>query len=274
MRSFAFSQEIAACTAALLFATASPCAFAQETTTPAPAPVEQDLTGSNPLLYLPTLTLKNEYQNVRGGRRQNITNVNYAQPLNNNKANLVLKVPYVNNNLGAGYKSGLGDIALRYNFLPYVKLNGAIPDYGFFAGPEIVFDTASSDQLGRGKHILQLQAGYAKFLAGGLILAPAVQYNVSFAGENDRRSVSELLFDLYTVKQLPGKLKPVITLDPQFGFNLMDDNHFIGLVEAQLQISPFKPGQNVYVRPGVGFGKYRPYDWNLEFGFSIVGFGM
>ena len=29
---------------------------------------------------------------------------------------------------------------------------------------------------------------------------------------------------------------------------------------------------NAYIRPGIGIGQDRPYDWSIEVGFTVVGF--
>jgi hypothetical protein len=252
----------------------SPCAIAQNTPPPTDEPLPPDLTGTNPLLFLPTLTLRNDYQHVRSGLRQNTTILAYAQPVQNRTANLRLNIPFVYNNLSGKDRFGLGDLALKYNFLPVVKTNGPIPIEGIFVGIEGTFDTASRDELGRGKNILSVEAGYARFLSGGRIVAPALKYNRSISGNGNRANVNELLFDFYMVKQFGGRTAAVLTIDPQFGVDLTSTNRIPGLVKVTYQFSPSKQGHNVFVRPGVGVGKWRPYDWNFEVGYSIVGFSL
>jgi hypothetical protein len=249
---------------------------AQNTPTTSPAPDDPanvpDLTGSNPLLFLPTLTLRNDYQNVRSSLWQNVTTLGYAQPVQNGKANVRLNVPFVYNNLSGKDRFGLGDLALKYNFLPVVKMRGPIPVSGVFVGIEGIFDTANRDEFGRGKNILSVEGGVGRFLSGGRIIAPALKYNRSISGSGNRADVNELFLDLYMVKQFGGRTAAVLTIDPQIGVSFANNNHMPALVKVAYQFSPSKPGHNVFIRPAVGVGKWRPYDWSIEVGYAIVGF--
>jgi hypothetical protein len=236
---------------------------------PAPA---QDLTGTNPLLFLRTVGVRTEYQDVPGGFSNYVTTFNYLQPLQGGKANLNFRVPLVANDFSGKKRFGIGDASVRYNFLPRVTFRGRIPVSGVFVGVEHVFDTASRDEFGRGKNIIQAQAGVGRFLPGGVIVAPAVQYSRSYAGDSRRGDVNQVFFDLYAVKQFGGKNAAVLTLDPSFGINFANGNAVPVLVDVQYQISPFGPGQNLFIRPSVGLGKSRPYNWSVRLGYSLVGF--
>lgn len=119
-----------------------------------------------------------------------------------------------------GYLSGVGDINIFDIFLLH-KTEGGV-EYG--AGPLLVLPTATSDELGAGKW----QAGVAALvmhpsprgIVGGL-----VQWQASFAGDEDRADVSLLTAQPFFIHNLEGGW--YLRSTGIWTFNLKSDDYYI-----------------------------------------------
>lgn len=230
---------------------------------------DTDKSGTDPTKFLRTLKLVNEFQGLTTDNYFNITSLQYIQPFADAKMNLRVKVPLAWTDAQGDGETGLGDIQLRYNWLSYADTKQAV-----LLGAELTADSASEDVLGRGKWIISPLVTYAMFLNKNVIFAPTYQHNLSFAGDGDRGDVNESVLDFYLVMTADNK-KSWVTIDPTLGIDWENDERMPFSVEVELgrNIGTLLGGAlNAYLRPGIGIGQDRAYDWNIEIGFTIVGF--
>lgn len=243
------------------------------TSTPAPAKTatpatsKEDKSGTNPLNFQKEFRLFNEAQFLQGRGYQNISTLQYVHPFSSNFS-VRVRLPFVGNDATGENQYGFGDFNVRANWVPYMK--GKV---GVMLGSEFSFNTASNSVLGTGKNTIAPVGVLAFFLNDGLIFAPAYQQTVSYGGDSARRDVNIGAIDLYLVKLTKSKRNWFI-LDPTI---LADyaNNRTSGTLEFEAgQIVGRMMGGigSIYIRPGVGLGTDRIYNWNLEVGFKLIGF--
>jgi hypothetical protein len=228
-----------------------------------------DKSGTDPTKFFRTLGLRNEFQRLTNETSLNVTSFSYIEPFADGRMNLRLKVPLVYTDVLGDDEFGVGDISLRYNWLPYVDKK-----QGVLLSAELIADSASEDVLGRGKWTIGPAVTYAMFLSPTMIFAPAYQHNVSFAGDEDRNNINESVIDLYMVFTAQDK-KSWFIIDPTIVIDWENERNTPVTLEAEYGRNIgtlFGGALNVYIRPGIGIGQDRPYEWNIEFGFTVVGF--
>ena len=162
--------------------------------------------------------------------------------------------------------SGIGDLDLRYLTIPHVTNK-----FGIATGLEAFIPTASNDALGSGKLVLRPQvfAGFFGLFGKGSIFAPGILYLFDVAGDDGRPSVNQWQMDIYFVWLL-AQMKHWLIINPQPVLDVENDKEFMIVdVEFGLMI-PQMPGAAIHVRPGVGVGADRPFDWTFEFGFRWI----
>lgn len=228
-----------------------------------------DKSGTNPLNLQNTAVIFNEYQDLDGAYR-NTTNLRYIQGFADGTMAVRLTAPIVATDVGGETETGLGDFNLRYNYVPYVTQK-----FGLMLSCESWLDTASEDVLGRGKTSLAPVVVAAFFLSPQWIFAPAYQYNVSLdvLGDDDRADIRESYIDLYLVwtsanKQQWAILDPTIVVDHENDHESMTVEGEVGQIFGKALGGVY----SAYVRPGIGIGSYRAYEWNLEIGIKLIGF--
>jgi hypothetical protein len=82
------------------------------------------------------------------------------------------------------------------------------------------------------------------------------------------------VIDLYMVFTAEDK-KSWFIVDPALVIDWETDENTPFTIEAEYGRNIgtlFGGALNFYVRPGIGIGQDRPYDWNIEVGFTVVGF--
>jgi len=229
----------------------------------------EDTSGTDPTKFLRTLGLRNEYQRLTNDKSFNLTTFTYIKPFADGRMNLRLKAPLAYTDAAGDDEFGLGDLSLRYNWLAHVDAK-----QGILLGADLTADSASEDVLGRGKWIVGPSVTYAMFLSPTMIFAPAYQHNLSFAGDDNRKDVNESVIDLYMVFTAEDKkswwiVDPALVID----WETEQNTPFTIEVEYGRNIGILLGGAlNAYIRPGTGIGQDRPYDWNIEVGFTVVGF--
>jgi hypothetical protein len=158
--------------------------------------------------------------------------------------------------------SGIGDFDARFLWLAHATNKFAIAP-----GLEAFFNTASPDPLGSGSQILAptLFFGFFNLLGNRSIFAPGFQYHFNYSGNK----VSRTVIDLYFVWVLAGGKNWVI-FNPQ---PIIDHENSTTFAQVDLEwgfmIVP-KSGISGYIRPGIGVGADRPFDYNLEFAIKFV----
>ena len=163
---------------------------------------------------------------------------------------------------GSSSIAGIGDFDARILGIAYSSNKFILAP-----GLEAFFNTASNDALGSGSNTLApVVFGVFPGLVGkGSLFAPGYQYVFDVSG-ND---VSRSQIDLYFVWML-AQGKNWFLLDPQIILDHKNSVEFMTVdAEWGFMIVP-KSGISGYVRPGVGFGEYRPFNYNLEFALKFV----
>lgn len=230
---------------------------------------EKDASGTNPAVLTRTLQISNEYRFLPDDNYFNQTLIRYTEPFFDGKASMRLTLPLDATNLIGEDEFGVGDIAAKFSWIPYVSRQQA-----FILSTEIYAPTASEDVLGTGKWVAAPGLTWAYFASPEIIIAPAYIQNLSFAGEDDRPDVNRGDFDLYFVYRPHGK-RWWITSDTTVSHDFETDATPVSWeLNFGRNLGKLDSGGavNGYIRPGVGIGSDRPYDFNIEVGISLVGF--
>ena len=86
-------------------------------------------------------------------------------------------------------------------------------------------------------------------------------------GDGDRADISRSLIDIFILWIDPNKRFWVVG-DPQFIFDHESDREW---AQIDLEAGTMMFGAtSTYLRPSIGVGGHRTYDWSLEFGFKVI----
>ena len=169
--------------------------------------------------------------------------------------------PFGNTNISGG-----GDMDVRVLAIPHVSKK-----FGIATGLEAYFPTATNDLLGTGRTALvpQVFLGFFGLLGGKSIFAPGYLYVADVGGDDHRSKVNQHKIDMYFVWLL-ANMKHWLIINPQAAFDVENDKEiFLVDVEFGFMI-PNVPGSSTYLRPGVGIGSDRPFDWTFEVGLKFI----
>lgn len=164
--------------------------------------------------------------------------------------------------LGSSSVSGIGDMDARLLWVAKASSRWAL-----VPGLEAIFNTASNDALGSGSTNLAPVMFLTLFnvLGPRSLFAPGYQYVFDVSGNN----VSRSQIDLYFVWILAGG-RNWLLFDPQI---ILDHANSVEIMQVDAEwgfmIAP-QSGVSGYVRPGVGIGADRPFDWNFEFALKFI----
>lgn len=231
---------------------------------------QKDNTGTNPINFTNDLRVYHNYTdlNTRGDGELNTSTLQYRTPFADGKWQFQIKVPFVNSDIdvtGNGVKdinnSGIGDVSMRFLTVPVLKME---KKFALAMGLEVGLDTADNSD---GSTTLgpQIFGVFFKPPGGGTLVAPAYQHVFSIGGKDVNRSQLDLFY-LYTFKD---KIVNWAMINPQAVIDYEDDNntHMNIDFEAGKMITK---SQSVYVRPGIGIGGDRYFDWDFEAGWKFV----
>ncbi len=229
---------------------------------------EEDNTGTNPVNFTYDFSMAMEVQSLEGDNSYTRTAFGYSIPLSKT-ASARFRGYKVDLSLGSGSSAstttGFGDMDARLLWVPLVSQKQALA-----FGLEATFNTASQSILGTGKTTLGPQAFLAFFNPFGLkgsILAPAYQYVFDVGGDESRAEISRSAIDLYFVLVAPNK-KRWGTINATAVIDHEKDVEYgtIKVNAGQLMVGPISS----FIKPGIGIGADRPYEWNIEFGFKFI----
>lgn len=230
---------------------------------------EKDTSGTNPAVLTRTLSISNEYRWLPSGDYYDQMLLRYTEPFFDGKAAIRLTLPLDATDMTGDGEFGVGDIAAKFSWIPHVSRNQA-----FILSTEIYAPTASEDVLGTGKWVAAPGLTWAYFASPEIIIASAYIHNFSFAGEGSRADVNRGDFDLYLVYRPHGE-RWWITSDTTVSHDFETDATPVSWeLNFGRNLTKFENGAalNGYIRPGVGIGSDRSYDFNVEVGLTLVNF--
>ncbi len=229
---------------------------------------EDDNTGTNPVNFTYDFSMSMEMNSLEGENSFTKTIFTYSVPLNQS-ISFRYRGYKVDMSFGSGPSasttSGFGDMDTRLLWVPKVTQKGALA-----IGLEATFSTASQPILGSGKTTLGPQAFLVFFNPFGIkgsILAPAYQYTFDIGGDDDRSDISRSGIDVFFVVVAPSK-KRWVNINATAVIDHENDEEY-GTIKANYGQLMFGPISS-FIKPGIGIGNDRPYEWNIEFGFKFI----
>lgn len=223
--------------------------------------------GTDPTRVRRSLTVDFEHVDLRGGFTSDTFEFVYVQPLGSHTS-LTATVPFPSVDVAGDAAMGFGDVELVLTHIPVVTRQ-----YGIVVKAGFTFDTASRPELGAGNTVLEVTAIYARFLPGGSIFAPSLEYDYGIERDSGRARVNQLTLDLYYVPRLRDR-NWYMTLDPFVNANFTSDEVSGGLsVTLGRVLGPALGGRlQAYVKPTVFVGSDRGANWGVEAGIKLLGF--
>ncbi len=239
-----------------------------ETATEPTTQPEVDTSGTNPVVLTRGANFNNEYIKLTAGNYSNVTKFTYVEPFANGRMNVVFNLPFVANDVLGEGRFGLGDVSVKWNWVADVNLKT-----GLVVATELTTPTASDRVLGSGKWTLAPSLIYVFFVNKNIIIAPAYIHNFSFAGDSDRANIHRGDFDLYVVYTADDK-SWWVTSDLAVSFDYQN-----GKTPAAWKVQygrnlaklPSGGALNGFIKPGLGIGGDRAFDWSIQVGLSLVG---
>jgi hypothetical protein len=229
----------------------------------------EDKSGTNPAKLSRSFTITNDFRWLDKGRWYNQPQLRFSQPFNDSTMNLQVKVPLPSTNLAGGkHITGVGDIGLKWSWIAHIDRR-----QGVIVSAEVTAPTASEKVLGGGKWLFSPGVTYAVFLSPELILAPALVYTTSFAGDDKRSSVSRVDLDIYTVYKPKGQ-NWWLTSDLTVGYDFMTKK-IPATYKLALGTNIGRIGDaavNLSIQPGIGIGVDKPLKYSIQASISVVGF--
>jgi hypothetical protein len=225
--------------------------------------------GTDPSRLSTNAEAKYEYLDLQNGFSSGTLRLSYTQPFGEGQDySIRLRAPITYVDVLGNNDHELGDVSIQLS-----HVFGLTEKHGFIWQAEMVFDTASRDELGSGQNVLKGTFVYAKFLEGGAIFAPTIVQSNSLWGDDDRADVNLTTLDFYYVPKLKDP-RNLITLDPSLNFDWENDKQFAGLaVTFGRVIGPAFGGNGIIsVKPSVYAGSDKPSSWGIELGYKIIGF--
>ncbi|MDE3137172.1 MAG: hypothetical protein KGL59_11405 [Acidobacteriota bacterium] len=259
--------------------------FAQATkpsSTPAPQQQEENLGGREVELVKPVIwTLREEYYDLQGGAWNNLFIVRADRlvlrksPMTRRRGSVLrLDVPFAvtgggqsaaslgdievpaANPTGQGTHAGLGDIYFQAILIPYFSRKFAIG-----AGSGISFPTATNARLGTGKWVASpIVAPLWRFGKNGFLLVKLQEY-VSFAGNNQRPNINYFSTYPIFVWRFRHRWWTQLETESRTNFEKSSQTGFKSGVALGYMITRTK---GVWVKPEIGWGKYRPYEFAVK----------
>jgi hypothetical protein len=260
-----------------VFFLATSTTFAQEK--------KKDKTGTNPVNFTYDYRLYTEMQHFANDAGSQVRGImEFRAPLGRDLANYLGKEAGFWRDLGSEFAirfrayyndltlkdsdgsynsvSGIGDFDARFLWLAH-----ASSSFAFAPGIEAFFNTSSPDVLGPGSTVLAptVFVGWFNLLGNRSIFAPSLVYQFDVDGN----PVSRTILDVYFVWVLSGG-KNWIIFNPQVIFDHHNSTE-LGLIDFEwgFMIYP-QAGLSGYIRPGLGVGPNRLYNYNLEFAIKFV----
>ncbi len=238
----------------------------------------------DPLSFRSSLEIKNKYVDVDGGNSN--TTIFRGKHAFSGDFYVRLDMPVVGSHLpkrggaesldvgldphrdsfggGDSHETGLGDILLRAMFRVMATYESG---FGLGVGSELIFDTATEDELGSGKYqfVPVLAAGFSPM--EGLRITPTLKDYISFAGDADRPNINELSFNVKTLYSWPKGWWTA--LDPTLKVNFQNDNKRTLILYSEGG-KMLNENVSAWVRPGIHVAGEERMNWSVEVGIRYT----
>jgi hypothetical protein len=223
--------------------------------------------GTDPTRVQRSITVDFEHTDLRRDFTSDTLELVYNQPLGRHTA-LNATVPFPSIDVAGNAAMGFGDVELLLTHIPVLTRK-----YGIVIKGGATFDTASRPELGSGNTVLEATAIYARFLTGGAIFAPSLEYNYGIDRDAGRSRVNRLTLDLYYVPKLKNRAY-YMTFDPFVIADFETGKQSAGLsVTLGRVIGQALGGRlQAYVKPSAYVGHDREANWGIETGLKLLGF--
>ena len=242
----------------------SVCSYAQEEK-------KKDNTGTNPINFTYDLRAYYNYAdlNTAGDGESQVGTVELRIPLSDTWAfrtrlrSVDKKIDATGDGVNDVDKSGFGDMDIRFLNVPYVNMQ---KKFAFAWGLEATFDTAD-DSLGGDSTTLgpQVFGVFFKPIGGGDLFAPAYQHLFDIDGNDVNRGLIDIFY-LYTFKT---SFLNWMMINPQGVIDYDNENKDSWNVDFEGG-KMMSQNQSLYIRPGVGVGGDRLFNYDLEAGWKMV----
>lgn len=139
--------------------------------------------------------------------------------------------------------------------------------FGLGVGSELIFDTATEDELGSGKYqfVPVLAAGFSPM--EGLRITPTLKDYISFAGDADRPNINDLSFNVKTLYSWPKGWWTA--LDPTLKVNFQNDNKRTLILYSEGG-KMLNENVSAWVRPGIHVAGEERMNWSVEVGIRYT----
>jgi hypothetical protein len=157
---------------------------------------------------------------------------------------------------GQGTRAGLADIYFQAILIPYFGKKFAVG-----AGSGISFPTATNARLGTGKWVASpILAPLWIFRKKGFLVVKLQEY-VSFAGNSQRPDID--YFSTYPIFVWRFHRRWWVQLETESRTNFQESNQ-TGFKSGFALGRMVTRTKGVWVKPEIGWGKYRPYDFAVK----------
>jgi len=244
---------------------------------PTPTPAAGDPTaqaapppsnGSSPVDLITRIEMKYQFQNFGSGYMHGVPVIRFDYAFSK-AVGLRIDLPVLHFDSkipGQRSESGIGDVVTSMTFVKMVSRR-------FIVGvvPRIDFPTASAAALGSGKYSFKPTVAGITPLAPGLAFATALEYRVSFAGNQNRADIHEMsIKPLFLKSFLKGPLKGYYA-NPQLEVIVDFENNNRTTVQAAVHMGKVLT-KNVVVFwiPTVHLGGTKRESFKFEGGFRYL----
>jgi hypothetical protein len=208
---------------------------------------------------------------------QNVLNIQPVMPFSlNDKTNLITRtiVPVISQGKmvpGGSSTSGIGDIQFTAFYSPKEPTRGGLI---WGAGPVLLMDTATDDDLGTGKWSAGPSLVFLK-MTKDWVIGVLLQNVWDFAGDGDRDNVNSLLAQPFINYNFPHKPGRYLSFSPIITANWEADSDDVWTVPLGLQIGQIlKIGkQPVNISGGAYYNVAKPKygaDWTMRLQFTLL----
>lgn len=210
--------------------------------------------------FLKTIILFDEYLDTDNGS-YNTTQVRVLLPIGNKAWNLRFDLPLISANTNSINKTAIGDVGMGVSYIPYLKNNN-----GIALRTRVYANTAADPNFGTGKWVAMPAVIFGKYFNHKkFLLISTLEYQGSFAGQNERDDISVTLFENVLLYFFG---KNWVAADAAFRYNaILEGFQNNAFVEFGRKITPTNL---VYIHPSAGFGVNRTYNFGIEMGVLIL----